>query len=413
MLPAGRAAEIGPILRSGGATLELQAVVAGRAEVDWYSVPPGSQTHAHAAARARTLLLAAGAVNLPAAGTGRLRMKLTTDGRHLLEAEAASHIQVLRVTAKATFTPAGGGRPITASSTQAPAPASATPRCFGAASSNPLAPCVNPRLSLAVSPTPDEALITPNAPCAPAGPTAAVNPCLFGAPPSSTTDEIALVGDSHAEMWRAAMTVVADRFHWSAVSLTRSSCSYSHAAPRLAPALASGCRSWRTGVAVWLAANPQVGTVFVSDNELSGAVPRPGQTVFAAEVAGYLDAWRALPPSVAHIVVLRDIPVPGLATAPCVDQAIARHRPAGAACALPRSAAVKPDAEATAAYEDEPRAAVIDMTPFFCGQAVCPPVIGGVLVYKDGSHMTNLYSTTLGRFLLGRVRRLEAGWLRG
>lgn len=410
MLPVGSAAGIGAILKAGGATLPVRSLIPGRAEVDWYNVPPGARSGGHAAAQARTLLLATGTVSFPAAGSGRLTMRLTPDGRDLLEAEAASHVAVLRVSARATFTPIGGARPIDASSTQAPAPAGATPRCFGAASHDPLEPCRNPSLSLDVRPTPDEALITPNAPCTPSGADALLIPCVFGAPLSPTTPEIALVGDSHAEMWRGAMTVVADRLHASGVSLTRSSCAYSHATPMLAVALASGCVAWRDGVVAWLRANPRVATVFVSDNDLGGVVPPPGATVFAAEVDGYLNAWRALPPSVRHIVVLRDIPVPDLSTGRCVGQAITQHEPAGAACGLPRSSALQPDAEATAAYDDEPRATVIDMTGFFCGLTLCPPVIGGVLVYKDGSHMTNLYSTTLGPFLLARVRRLETGW---
>jgi hypothetical protein len=63
----------------------------------------------------------------------------------------------------------------------------------------------------------------------------------------------------------------------------------------------------------------------------------------------------------------------------------------------------------SAAHADAPRASVVDLTDFFCGPRDCPPVIGGVLVYKDASHMSNLFSTTLGPFLLSRVRQLVRG----
>ena len=356
-------------------------------------------------------MIARGSLAFPAAGTADLRMKLTPTGRTLLRSQARSHVKILSVRAKATFTPAGGDRPVSVAVTQAPPPAAATPRCFGAASHDPRRRCVNPRLRSTVTPTPAEALITPNAPCRPTSLTGLVIPCTFGVPLTPTTREVALLGDSHAETWRGAMTVVADALGWSAVSLTRSSCSYSATIPVLRPSLAAACLDWRAGVVAWFAGNPLVDTVFVADNALADAVGTPGRSSFANQVDGYRQAWRALPSSVTHIVVLRDSPFPGTGTGRCVEAAIRRHRPAAAACPRPRRLAVFRDPAATAARAAGPRASVIDLTGFFCGPRNCPPVIGGVLVYKDPSHMSNLFSTTLGPFLLARVRRLVVGRL--
>lgn len=265
---------------------------------------------------------------------------------------------------------------------------------------------MNPRLRHTVTPTPAEALITPNAPCRPVSLSGLVIPCVFGAPLTPTTKQVALLGDSHAETWRGAMAVVAGALGWSAVSLTRSSCSFSQTIPLLRPSLAASCLVWRAGVVDWFVANPAVDTVFVADNALGDAVGSPGRTSFANQVKGYRDAWRALPRSVRRIVVIRDSPFPGTATGPCVEAAIRHHRVAGVTCARPRDSAVYPDPAAAAAHADAPRASVIDLTDFFCGRRDCPPVIGGVLVYKDPSHMSNLFSTTLGPFLLSRVRQL-------
>jgi SGNH domain-containing protein len=406
--PVGPASEIAAVLRTGGYQLPFQALTAGLAHVEWDSIPPGGE--AHAAAQARTLEIARGSLAFAGPGTGTLVLRLTLAGRALLESERASHVVLLRVGAKATFTPVGlaDARPITAVVKQAPAAAMATPRCFGAASHDPVRGCDNPRLRLTVTPTPGQALITPNAPCSPASLTGLVIPCVFGVPQASATAQVALLGDSHAETWRGALARVADALHWNAVSLTRSSCSYSDSIPTLAPSLAVACLDWRAGVVAWFAANPQVSTVFVADNDLGEAFGATGKTPIGTQVTGYLDAWRGLPRSIRHIIVIRDSPFPGIGTASCVEAAIAHHKPAGVACALPRAAAVYPDPAAIAAYRDEPRASVIDLTDFFCGAKVCPPVIGGVLVYKDASHMTNLYSTTLGPYLLARVRVLNA-----
>ena len=49
----------------------------------------------------------------------------------------------------------------------------------------------------------------------------------------------------------------------------------------------------------------------------------------------------------------------------------------------------------------------IDMTSFFCSARFCPPVIGGVLVYKDLTHITSEYAKTLAPYLEREIRRLK------
>ena len=43
-----------------------------------------------------------------------------------------------------------------------------------------------------------------------------------------------------------------------------------------------------------------------------------------------------------------------------------------------------------------------------CDRRRCFPVVGGVLVHKDGSHLTTPFATSLGPFLLRSVERLLA-----
>ena len=50
---------------------------------------------------------------------------------------------------------------------------------------------------------------------------------------------------------------------------------------------------------------------------------------------------------------------------------------------------------------------VIDLSRFFCDATRCPPVIGGVLVYKDLTHITSEYGKTLAPYLEREVRRLK------
>jgi hypothetical protein len=136
---------------------------------------------------------------------------------------------------------------------------------------------------------------------------------------------------------------------------------------------------------------------------------RSGRSQFDTEVDGYRRFWRALPRSVRHIVVIRDTPRMITGTMRCVMHAHRARIPPGVACARSRAAALTPDPLAVAANRTHSRRIrVIDLTHYFCDPRACFPVIGGVLVYKDNTHVTRAYGRTLGPFLLRRVNALTA-----
>lgn len=273
----------------------------------------------------------------------------------------------------------------------------ATPRCFGGPSA---AGCRNPALDRKVIPTPAQAQRMPNAPCEPVAFDVPFV-CAFGAPRGTGADSIALIGDSHAVHWRSALGPVAVRRGWHGSSLTRAGCPYSTARPILPQRLLPDCLRWRRAIPRWLARHPEVRTVFVSHHR--------GRAVggLAAQVRGYLRAWRGLPRSVRRIIVIRDTPTSGSATRSCVNRAILAGLPAGAECAMPRSASLHADPAATAARRaGGKRVVLIDMTRFFCGGRSCYPVIGGALVHKDNTHITATYGATLAPFLGARLRRV-------
>lgn len=284
----------------------------------------------------------------------------------------------------------------------------AHPRCFGAASRDPLHRCYNAALATEVTPTPSQALLIPSAPCTPI---LASFACWFGTSEAKANATIALLGDSHADHWRAALWTVTDALDWYGISLTHPSCPYTLA--ELAPSNPSqqACLSWNDAVIKWFAQNPQVTTVFTSDHP--GTVERgPGQSEQAALVAGIEGAWAELPATVKHIIVIRDDPYISQGTLPCVSNAIAKHRDAGTACAFARASGLHRDPDVLAAEQlHSPRVQVVDLTNYFCGSRLCYPVIGGVLVYKDYfDHLTYEYSSTLGPYLLRAVRDLMGSW---
>ena len=281
--------------------------------------------------------------------------------------------------------------------------------CFGAAARDRAHPCTNRTLS--VVPKPRIAAVAPNSPCKRVPRTAGPSVCTFGVPALGAAGHIALLGDSHASHWRAAVNVVAWAKRWHGFSLSRSSCSFSTAIKVLREPFGTQCTSWNKSVLVWFRSHPEISTVFVSQHTDPTVLVSPGHTRFGAQVAGYMGAWRALPKTVKHIVVIRDTPVNTPRTIGCVERAIVRHERAGVVCAVPRSVALKRDSAISAvARLRSRRYEAVDLTEFFCGRKLCYPVIGGVLVRKDLDHVTSVFAATLWPFLLGKVNRLMASW---
>jgi hypothetical protein len=278
----------------------------------------------------------------------------------------------------------------------------ATPRCFGAASRDPLNPCFNPALTLRVTPTPDAALLTPNAPCNRLQIRDLVRACWFGARKAKGKVTVAVVGDSHASAWRAALRPLAMDRKWRGISNTHTSCAFSAiVSPGRSKANAKDCRTWNLETIAWFRTHPEINTVFVVD----AVIRRPG---FETQVAGYRKAWQALPHTVRHVVVIRDNPSMQADTPPCIDKARAAHQDAGAACARLRSTSLRPDPAVEAVRRmHSKRIRAIDLSHYFCDATRCPPVIGGVLVYKDLTHITRAYGATLAPYVLREIRRLK------
>jgi len=282
----------------------------------------------------------------------------------------------------------------------------AEPPCFGAASRQSGRGCLNRDLRLAVNPTPADAALTPNARCSIVSERQPYS-CQFGVRAAIADREVALVGDSHAAHWRGALEVVAQARRWRGFSLTRSGCPLSTATPRLEKARRESCQTWRRSVRNWFTKHPKVQTVFVSQLASASVRAPRGRNRENYQIEGYRRAWRLLPKTVRQIIVLRDTPYSTDNSPLCVERAMRQNRPAGPACAIRRGKAVRRDRAAIATRRDRSkRVHLFDLTRHMCSPRLCFPVVGGVLVHKDATHLTSLFAGTLGPFLLQRVSRL-------
>ena len=142
-------------------------------------------------------------------------------------------------------------------------------------------------------PTPDEAAITPNLACTRAQLTEVLDECAYGLPAEDARETVAMIGDSHAAHWRAALAVVAKRKRWRVLEIARPHCPLTTATPDSGEPVSSECGAWNRDVVSWLAEHPEVRTVFVSANAQAPIVVPAGHTEYPTRVKGYVEAWRS------------------------------------------------------------------------------------------------------------------------
>jgi hypothetical protein len=122
--------------------------------------------------------------------------------------------------------------------------------------------------------------------------------------------------------------------------------------------------------------------------------------------AGLTDIWARVTQLGTKVVVFLDNPRPPKEVLP-VYQCILKHKGKNQRCAFDRAAAVEASASSTQrlAAEAVHGVKVIDLADYICPSTKCAPVIGDVLIYRQGSHITNTYARTLAPVITNQLRR--------
>ncbi|MGH3468118.1 MAG: acyltransferase family protein [Thermocrispum sp.] len=221
--------------------------------------------------------------------------------------------------------------------------------------------------------------------------------CDFGDLGSETT--LALVGDSKALQWISALDAIGEERGWRIRTFTKSACSFTSATvTSVGGGVYTSCTAWNDAVVEKLLADPPTAVLTSAGREKALNDPtdlKAGQSVDAM-IAGLSDRWRRLTEAGIPVGVLRDNPAPPDEYRPvyeCVDE----HQDELTACTFPRTEAEHlggGDAQLAAA-RGMTDVELIDLNDYLCPGDQCPPVIGNVLVYRQGSHLTRTYVDTL------------------
>lgn len=215
--------------------------------------------------------------------------------------------------------------------------------------------------------------------------------CEYGDPAGRV--KVALLGDSHAAQYVPALEALATHYHWRLLVLEKSACFFSTVpvTVRQSGAVRWDCEQWKKqATELLLAAQPSIILTTAAFPDIYNEyywLPTTKDLV-----AGYHSAWQRFTERGIPVLAIRDNPRPTFDAPTCVWQ----NRASPQLCAPARTVALDrhEDPQMLAAAGQD-RVFTLDLSGQFCEGATCPLVIGNILVYRDGDHLTATYARTL------------------
>jgi peptidoglycan/LPS O-acetylase OafA/YrhL len=227
--------------------------------------------------------------------------------------------------------------------------------------------------------------------------------CTFGDRESDV--EVALVGNSHAGQWLPPLERLAKRNHWRVTTYLASQCAAADVRQHF-PTLANtdACEAW-VGRTVRAVARSKPAAVLYTNRISVGAAGQSYEDSGAAYSDGMEAVLRGWDEAGLRVLVLRDTPAPSVLIPDC----LAQHPDDVTACNGPKDTWLPADQSSSAVDRiGSPGIEFLDLTDYICPTETCSAVIGGVVTYFDGSHLTATYASTLDRWLGPPLRRLIA-----
>ena len=211
--------------------------------------------------------------------------------------------------------------------------------------------------------------------------------CVYGDENGDVT--VALVGDSKALQWITALDEIGKERGWRVITHTKSTCAFTAADVLRDGKPYDTCNEWNDAVtALLLEQKPAL--VITSQNAARAAVAGSGSSAGTSEamVAGLEERWGQLRDAGITVAAIANNAAPDDEVYECVAQ----HPDALSTCAFE---ATYPTREVQSAAARATGAVVLDLSELICPGGKCPAVIGDVLVYRQGSHLTRTYVSTL------------------
>ncbi|MDJ1114495.1 acyltransferase family protein [Microbacterium dauci] len=228
--------------------------------------------------------------------------------------------------------------------------------------------------------------------------------CEYG--DASADRVMALVGDSKAAQWQPALDTIARDAGYRLVTYLKSSCAFADAQIERDGTEYTSCADWNANVRAALAdERPDVVVTSQVRRDAFGG----GDDATTRMADGIARTLGELVAAGSQVIVLGDTPQVGMNVYECV----AEHPESLATCAYEREPAIEAsalpaqreavetldgqvvDAGASASPPASP-VTLVDLNGVICPAAdACPPIVGNVLIYRSGSHITATYVESL------------------
>lgn len=216
--------------------------------------------------------------------------------------------------------------------------------------------------------------------------------CTFGSDTPSL--RVAVVGDSKMSQWYPAIEAIAERRDWQVTTYVMSSCALTHEPVRFVGiGVYENCATVNEQRFEALE-DPAVDLVITSQrpgqSSREGLDPQQRRQAMIDDLRGI---WQRLAARGTPVIVVLDNPSSGDGVLDCVAADPGRLD----ACEFSLADGIARSGAPTqlAAAQGLDGVGVVDLSPWICPGDRCSPVIGGVLVYRSGSHLTATYVRTL------------------
>ncbi|MDR2787560.1 MAG: acyltransferase, partial [Candidatus Accumulibacter sp.] len=235
--------------------------------------------------------------------------------------------------------------------------------------------------------------------------------CLYGRRVADRhTRRIGLFGNSHAVQWLPGLSELADGMNVQVSTYLSSGCFPALLRQKFDdPADERRCLSFTADVMERVIDSGVRVLVISSFTEAGSLIDVPPGERYAAAVDSYRRIIERFVSAGVAVLVIRDTPFPGKNIPDCLAGAETLS-----ACDGPRSAWVRPDPLFDAARTIvSPLLVTADLTDVFCDAGACLAVLGGLVPYFDGSHVSATFSRTAARHLAPALARALDGEIRG
>lgn len=215
--------------------------------------------------------------------------------------------------------------------------------------------------------------------------------------PERPTARVVISGGSHSVHWHAAWEALADEYDWELLVVNKDACVLKD----ISDADSDECAAWNANYIEWLQ-NNDIDLVVANGTRILSDKAETIQD-------GAQDRWKDITDTGAELVLMRGTPRPGDNVADCLADG---KTPAECGADTHQIGDENPLEE-----QDLPDGAhYVDMLEHVCPEGMttdsdqCPAVVGNVVVWYDGSHLTNQYVATMTPILEAKLRE-QTNWL--